>query len=47
MDIDIGEEWFGIANGLNLIINNRVMVLDFSSISSEQMNEFDKILFMH
>ena len=25
MDIDIGEEWFGIANGLNLFINNRVM----------------------
>ena len=45
MDIDIGEEWFGIANWLNLIINNKVMVLDFSSIS--QMDEFDKILFMH
>ena len=29
MDIDIGEEWFGIANGLNLIINNRVMALDW------------------
>ena len=28
MDIDIGEEWFGIANGLNLFINNRVMALD-------------------
>ena len=27
MDIDIGEEWFGIANGLNLFINNRVMAL--------------------
>ena len=22
MGIDIGEEWFGIANGLNLFINN-------------------------
>ena len=28
MDIDIGEEWFGIANGLNSFINNRVMALD-------------------
>ena len=38
------EEWVGIANGLNSFINNRVMALDvklcFSSISSEQMNEF-------
>ena len=23
IDIDIGEEWFGIANGLNLFINNK------------------------
>ena len=29
MDIDIGEEWFGIANGLNSFINNRVMALDW------------------
>ena len=29
IDIDIGEEWFGIANGLNLFINNRVMALDW------------------
>ena len=28
MDTDIGEEWFGIANGLNSFINNRVMALD-------------------
>ena len=28
MDIDIREEWFGIANGLNSFINNRVMTLD-------------------
>ena len=28
MDIDIREEWFGIANGLNSFINNRVMALD-------------------
>ena len=28
MDIDIGEEWFGIANGLNSYINNRVTALD-------------------
>ena len=28
MDIDIGKEWFGIVNGLNLFINNRVMALD-------------------
>ena len=27
MDIDIGEEWFGIANGLNSFINNRVMAV--------------------
>ena len=45
MDIDIREEWFGIANGLNLFINNRVMALIdvkmcFSSIFSEQMDEF-------
>ena len=44
-DMDIGVEWFGIANGLNSFINNRVMALDlcksvFSSISSEQMDEF-------
>ena len=29
MDIDIREEWFVIANGLNLFINNRVMALDW------------------
>ena len=29
IDIDIGEEWFRIANGLNSFINNRVMVLDW------------------
>ena len=29
MDIDIGEELFGIANGLNSYINNRVMALDW------------------
>ena len=29
MDIDIGVDWFGIANGLNLFINNRVMALDW------------------
>ena len=28
MDIDIGEEWFRIANCLNAFINNRVMALD-------------------
>ena len=28
MDIDIGEECFGIANGQNLFLNNRVMSLD-------------------
>ena len=44
MDLDIGEEWFGIANGLNLFINNRVMALIdvnmcFSSLSSEQIDE--------
>ena len=26
--IDIGEEWFGIANGQNWFINNRVMALE-------------------
>ena len=29
MDIDIGEEWFGIADGLNSFINNIVMALDW------------------
>ena len=29
MNIDIGEEWFGIANGLNSFINNRVMAVDW------------------
>ena len=29
MDIDIWEEWFGIANGLNSFINNRVIALDW------------------
>ena len=28
MDIDVREEWFGIANGLNSFINNIVMALD-------------------
>ena len=27
--IDIRKEWFGIANGLNSFINNRVMALDW------------------
>ena len=44
MDIRIGEEWFGIANGLNSFINNRVRALDwcknvFLNIL-EQMDEF-------
>ena len=29
MDIDIREEWFWIANGLNSYINNRVMARDW------------------
>ena len=29
IDIDNGEEWFGIANWLNSFINNRVMALDW------------------
>ena len=29
MDIDIGEKWFGIANGLNSFINNSFMALDW------------------
>ena len=29
VDIDIGEEWFQIINGLNSFINNRVMTLDW------------------
>ena len=29
MDINIGEEWFGITNGLNSFINNRAMALDW------------------
>ena len=27
MDIDIGEEWFGIANGLNSFTNNKLWPL--------------------
>ena len=41
MELDIREEWFWIAKGLNLFINVRVMALDvkrcFSSISLEQI----------
>ena len=45
MDIDIGDEWFGIAHGLNSYIKNRVIALDlcktvFSSKSSELLDEF-------
>ena len=45
MDIDIGEEWIGIANGLNSFINTELLPLIdvknvFSSVSSEQMDEF-------
>ena len=29
VDIDIGEEWFRLINGLNSFINNRVMALDW------------------
>ena len=29
MEIDIRKEWFGIANGLNSFLNNRVMALDW------------------
>ena len=29
MEIDIGEEWFGIANELNSFIKNRVLALDW------------------
>ena len=29
MDIEIRKEWFGIVNGLNSFINNRVMALDW------------------
>ena len=29
MDMDIGEECFGIANGRNSFINNRIMILDW------------------
>ena len=37
MDTDIREEWFGIANGLNLFINNRVMALDsYKNVFSPQ-----------
>ena len=36
MDINIREEWFGIANGLHSFINNRVMTLDW----------FKKVLFL-
>ena len=44
---------FGIANGLNLFINNRVMALDlcknvfFLSVFRKKWMNFDKILYMH
>ena len=42
MDIDIREEWFGIAKELNLLINNRVMTLDSCKnvFFLEQVDEF-------
>ena len=45
MDIDIREEWFGIANVLNLFIKTELWPLIdvkmcFSSISLEQTDEF-------
>ena len=47
MDIDIGEEWFGIANGLNSSINNRVMVLDWykNVVSGLTWVVFDRTFF--
>ena len=30
VDIDIGEEWFGVVNELNSYMNHRVMALDWS-----------------
>ena len=51
--IDIGEEWYGIANGLILFRNNRVMALDlckkcvFPQYLQNNWMNFDKILHMH
>ena len=46
MDIDIGEEWFQIANGLNLFINNRVMALDWcKNVFSGLLSSFLPIFF--
>ena len=42
MDIDIREEWFGIANGINSLTNDDVKIC-FSSISSEHMDEFEQM----
>ena len=43
MDIDIREEWFGIADGLNSFLNSRVMDFDWcKNTYPEQMDEFWK-----
>ena len=36
MDIDIGEEWFGIANRLNSFINKRVIIIIIMSLFHEE-----------
>ena len=51
MDVDIGE-WFGIANGINSFINNRVVALidvncDFPQHLRNKWMNFDKILYIH
>ena len=46
MDIDIREEWFEIANGLNSFINNRVMALDWcKNVVSGLLSSFWPIFF--
>ena len=46
MDIDIWEEWFGIANGLNSFINNRVIALDWcKNVVSWLLSSFWLIFF--
>ena len=53
IDIGIGEEWYGIANGLISFRNNSVMALDlcpkciFGQYLKNEHTNFNKILHMH
>ena len=53
IDIDIGEEWYGIVSGIISFRNNRVMTLDlcpkciFGQYLKNKLINFNKILHMH